>query len=72
MAAHVLLKNEFTEDQKYHNLVSWLNWIFSALKGMLRSLIVDQAKFLTCSRFNTWFNTRSNVGFSITQGQVTQ
>ena len=25
MAAHALLKNEFTEDEKCHNLTSWLN-----------------------------------------------
>ena len=25
MAAHVRLKNEFTEDEKYHNLITWLN-----------------------------------------------
>ena len=24
IAAHVRLKNEFTEDEKYHNLISWL------------------------------------------------
>ena len=24
MAAHVHLKNEITEDEKYHNLMSWL------------------------------------------------
>ena len=24
MAVHVPLKNEFTEDEKYHNLMSWL------------------------------------------------
>ena len=24
MAAHACLKNEFTEDEKYHNLMSWL------------------------------------------------
>ena len=24
MAAHVCLKNEFTEDEKYHNLMKWL------------------------------------------------
>ena len=29
MAAHALLKNEFTEDEKYHNLKSWLNYLFS-------------------------------------------
>ena len=26
MAAHVRLKNEFTEDEKCHNLMSWLKW----------------------------------------------
>ena len=26
MAAHVRLKNEFTENEKYHNLMSWLNF----------------------------------------------
>ena len=29
MAAHARLKNEFTEDEKYHNLMTWL--IFSGL-----------------------------------------
>ena len=24
MAAHARLKNEFTEDEKYHNLMRWL------------------------------------------------
>ena len=28
MAAHAHLKNEFTEDKKYHNLMTWLNYIF--------------------------------------------
>ena len=27
MAEHVCLKNEFTEDEKYHNLMRWLKWI---------------------------------------------
>ena len=27
MAAHAHLKNEFTEDEKYHNLMSWLKWL---------------------------------------------
>ena len=26
MAAHAHLKNEFTEDEKYHNLIGWLKW----------------------------------------------
>ena len=28
MAAHARLKNEFTEDEKYHNLMRWLKWRF--------------------------------------------
>ena len=27
MAAHARLKNEFTEDEKYHNLMSWLSML---------------------------------------------
>ena len=26
MAAHARLKNELMEDEKYHNLMRWLNW----------------------------------------------
>ena len=32
LAAHAFLKNEFTEDEKYHNLMSWL---------ILTSVLVD-------------------------------
>ena len=28
MAVHARLKNEFTEDKKYHNLMSWLIYSF--------------------------------------------
>ena len=28
MAAYARLKNEFTEDEKYHNLMTWLNYTF--------------------------------------------
>ena len=31
MAAHAHLKNEFTEDEKSHNLVSWLKFINGAV-----------------------------------------
>ena len=27
MAAHARLKNEFTEDEKYHNLMRWLKYL---------------------------------------------
>ena len=33
MAAHACLKNEFTEDEKYHNLVRWLKLAFLGRKG---------------------------------------
>ena len=29
-AAHARLKNEFTEEEKYHNLMRWLNYNFFA------------------------------------------
>ena len=32
MAAYARLKNEFTEDKKYHNLMSWLSYV-SAVSG---------------------------------------
>ena len=28
MAAHTRLKNEFTEEEKYHNLMTWLIYLF--------------------------------------------
>ena len=28
MAVHARLKNEFTEVEKYHNLISWLKFTF--------------------------------------------
>ena len=34
MAAHVRLKNEFTEDEKYHNLMRWLIFSVSAFLSM--------------------------------------
>ena len=33
MAAHVRLKNEFTEDEKYHSLMRWLK-IFNVLEKL--------------------------------------
>ena len=42
MAAHVRLKNEFTEDEKCHNLMSWLVWSRLQLCGA-----VDQTTFLS-------------------------
>ena len=30
MAGHARLKNEFTENVKYHNLMTWLKWLTTA------------------------------------------
>ena len=48
MAAHARLKNEFTEDEKYHNLMRWLNSssdirIFSLI--MIIMLSNDKARY---------------------------
>ena len=37
MAAHVRLKNEFKEDEKYHNFMRWLNYPFLQLIMLLTS-----------------------------------
>ena len=39
MAAHAHLKNEFTEDEKCHNPMSWLKYKFSTLDRLLRHVI---------------------------------
>ena len=33
IAAHARLKNEFTKDEKYHNLMTWLICMFRAVHG---------------------------------------
>ena len=40
MAAHARLKNEFTEDEKYHNHMTWLNWS-SYLQEIALIAVVD-------------------------------
>ena len=35
MAAHARLKNEFTEDEKYHNLMTWLLFLFTEVQMYL-------------------------------------
>ena len=41
MAAHARLKNEFTEDEKYHNLMPWL--IFPLLENFISMIIINAA-----------------------------
>ena len=36
MAAHASLKNEFTEDEKYHNPMRWLKCLKKSKKEVLR------------------------------------
>ena len=52
MAAHVCLKNVFTEDEKYHNLMSWLiNSLLQLLKVYTELLLVNsdnQARLNHC------------------------
>ena len=33
MAAHARLKNVFTEDEKYHNLMIWLHLHYDEIRG---------------------------------------
>ena len=35
MAANACLKNEFTEDEKYHNLMPWLNYKAIAVSSQI-------------------------------------
>ena len=37
-AAHSRLKNEFTEDEKYHNLMRWLNYRYDSSYHLYLSL----------------------------------
>ena len=39
MAAHVRLKNEFTEDEKNHNLMSWLEYLSDSMVRKLYPLV---------------------------------
>ena len=46
---HVRLKNEFTEDEKYHNLMRWLTYAFVNASLTLPSF-GDLTSFLKCDR----------------------
>ena len=55
MAAHAHLENEFTEDEKCHNLMSWLNSMCAT--GNLHGLntVMDQNKSTFYSNFLVGF-----------------
>ena len=40
MGAHARLKNEFTEDEKYHNIMRWLNLIHVLFLPQIRGIRV--------------------------------
>ena len=49
MAAHARLKNEFTEDEKYNNLMTWLKYGLYASLGFpaIKPTILIKIKFVT-------------------------
>ena len=48
MAAHVRLKNEFKEDEKYHNLITWLIYISEKYEDQLRHVLCFAGPDLDC------------------------
>ena len=52
MAGHACLKNEFTEDEKYHNLMSWLTIDYSSLwsQGFPSILSIESLHEKACLR----------------------
>ena len=56
MAAHARLKNESTEDEKYHNLMSWLNCTFISVNKVhfmlvcIMYTVVSSAELATLQR----------------------
>ena len=42
MAAHAHLKNDFTEEEKYHNLMSWLIVLILCVNAAQPSVDLDQ------------------------------
>ena len=61
MAAHAHLKNEFTEDEKYHNLMSWLK------------LLIGEGWQKTVSKFPIWSTLIScSISSGVAHGQDLQ
>ena len=57
MAAHARLKNEFTEDEKYHNLMRWLKYFLN-----MRLEIIVPCIFGVAAHLRTFFQNYSTIG----------
>ena len=75
MAAHARLKNEFTEDEKCHNLMSWLKLRFLSCNsplGMANTMLYKrflQRVALFCL-FDLWFHVPVNNYCNVESGQL--
>ena len=49
MAVHACSKNEFTEDEKCHNLMTWLNWCYWRIPGQIQTLSPNDPLYIQCS-----------------------
>ena len=60
MAAHVFWKNEFTEDEKYHNHMSWLNYYILKWEIQRPKFEVSLCLFMSS---NTGHAFKQNFGY---------
>ena len=66
MAAHVRLKNEFTEDEKCHNLMSWLNgYRFGTIRSF--GIVLLRVDFRQCNvalDIRVWHGTPTTLQYN--------
>ena len=67
MAAHARLRNEFMEDEKYHNLMAWLICYYGELTKLILQYIIKYPPYLfflfvkTClSKYRNFPKFRAN------------
>ena len=68
MAAHASLKNEISEDEKYHNLTSWLK--FSYLWHFLTTLLQIVGSFRVAERLALPTSDHGVAGSNPAGGEV--
>ena len=76
MAAHARLKNEFTEDEKYHNFMRWLKCLFlffmaALIKGDVRDRATCVTK-ITFSAYTDKLNPWKSIKFGIARPGVSR